>query len=504
MKLLAILSVVAGLATGQAPVEATLSGRIIDAITRQPLAGATVSYRASGGSSTTSDAKGEYTLHVPKPDPRAFIWISRTGYAIGPTNVPLQPGAAATHDFELSPEAAIHGKIVDRDTGLPLSGFTVMADQRPAFVRTSAPSGSDGSFVVEHLAPGAYILRIDPPRFGVISAGSETPDRMGYEKAWYPNVPAYEMASPVTVAPGEDRKLEVRLQKRTLLSASGTLHVPEELEKDAIWIALHGPLGPVEGSLPQAGPFRIDELTDGPYTVLASTKTTPGHARVFGSATFGLNGHDIENLRVNMVPAVSLRAIVSMAEENVGVPSGLNFFALPLDGWGPETGNYQKERLLLTDLPPGKYAPGLNVPAGFAVASATYGGRPLPPSTAIEVTAPESAVTYVLTTKLGRVAGTVLDKEGKPVANANVWLLPHDLPNTVDQFVILNRGNSGNAKTDATGGFFFDGLAPGRYKVVALEAGVDEDISKVRNMMSSAETITVEAGLTAMVRVVVQ
>src|SRR5580700_1564696 len=61
--------------------EATVSGRITDSITHQPISGATVLYCCVHRADAVSDADGRYSFHVKADDTPDRITITRKGYA---------------------------------------------------------------------------------------------------------------------------------------------------------------------------------------------------------------------------------------------------------------------------------------------------------------------------------------------------------------------------------------------------------------------------------------
>jgi hypothetical protein len=506
---------VTGLCFGQTGGEATLSGKIVDSLTHQPLGGAKVLYRSPGHDvSAISDADGGYSIHAVSRENSDLVEIALTGYATQRVMVRLKPGSSVARDFELSRAARISGHLFDRDSGKPISGLTVQAMQRiedqedpeganfatAPSVSLATASDADGAFVVANLAPGDYTLQIRALTGGRITFGDKKPAEPGYGTTWFPGVPVREMATPVTVAAGENREIEVRLRKRELYRVGGVFQAPEGMEGDGIWIAVMGPTGVAESDLPKAGPFHVDGLAEGLYTILASTKTTPGHERVFASRRLELTDRSIDDLKLTMRPSVALRAVVTMAEENADIPGDIRFDPLPIDMWTLDSGGQNKsDRLRVTGLPPGEYWPALMTPPGYVVASVSYGGRPVPPMTPIDVEAPESSVTYVLTSRLARVTGTVRDADQKPVSNATVWLLPSSLPDTVGRLFFMGRGSGGRANSDGNGIFSVGGLAPGHYKAVAL-TGNDRhrnDPLFLRDLLPSAVEVVPEPGKTA-------
>lgn len=497
---------------GQPAKRATLSGKVTDSITHQPIEGAMVSF---GGqqASAISDANGEWMLHFDADGSESIMEVYKNGYATEGLRLRVKPGAVETRDYELRRGATISGHLVDRDTGAPLVGFSVRAMPRLDdtgdhfyFGGTPAgPSGADGSFSIANLNPGDYPIEIEPPTEGRIYAGERKTDGAGYAPTWFPDVPRLEMAVPVKVASGENRRIEVRLQKRELRRIDGSIQIPEGMERAGISITLRGEAIHITGEIPRAGLFHIDGLQEGSYTLFAVTMASPRQSHGFVTRTIELTDRDVDDLNLTMQTGIALRAVVTMAEDKAVAPADIRFDPLFMDApeWTmgvSDQGAERMDRFGVADLPPGSYMPVLeNVPAGYAVSSVSYNGQPVPVSAAIDVEAAESDVTYVLTTRTGGVTGTVRDADQKPVPGAAVWILPPALPDTIGRFSFMARGQGGMAEADGNGAFQVGGLAPGRYKAVAIKGQGRNlpNMLSLRDHLDSADAVVVEAGQAA-------
>lgn len=76
--------------------------------------------------------------------------------------MPIDISQSETGTAVAQPVAAIHGIVVNDDTGAPLSGVLVIVGTGP-----SAITGADGSFLVVGIVPGAYVVTIS--RSGYVS-----------------------------------------------------------------------------------------------------------------------------------------------------------------------------------------------------------------------------------------------------------------------------------------------------------------------------------------------
>jgi len=478
----------------QAPLEVTLSGTITDAITHQPIAGAKVFYQTGNA---TTDAAGAWSLHAKPFAVDRMLMIQKPGYAEFNENFTLKSGASESHNFELTPAAHLSGRVIDRDSGEPLAGIIAVADRSHARSFNSNPSGADGSFHIGgDLPPGSYMLEFHPLSGGKLVVGKPKPARPDYSQTWFPGVPRVEMAAPITLSAGENRTLEMRLQKRELHHISAVIQGPEGREAEQIQITVNsvarGTI--VAEQIPKAGPFRIEGLDEGSYELYATfltTKTTPPEDHAFAIQPVDINDRDIDDLKLVMTPGVSIRGIVTMAEKDASVPGGPMMFLgpMPLSGahaLGAAQALQSPDHLYWQGFPSGEYWPMLGLPNGYALVSVTFNGHPVF-NTEIDIEAPESTVNFVVTSRPAALTGTIRDSDQNPIGGATVVLLPQPLPDRMDKF---NFFAIRVADSDSNGLFHFEDLGPGKYKAIAL-TGEDRkrahELQFLHDRMQSAE-----------------
>ena len=168
----------------------------------------------------------------------------------------------------------------------------------------------------------------------------------------------------------------------------------------------------------------------------------------------------------------------------------------------PTITEHRHDLMSANGLPPGIYWPVLHfAQPGYAVASVTYGNQDVT-NQPIDVEAPDSTVIFTLTTHPGSVAGKMLDSDSKPMPGTPIIAvsasLSEALPTGVfDMIGLLQQMAHTTAASD--GSYRLTNLAPGKYKIITL-TGADKnrrtDPAFIREALTSAETVTVEASQT--------
>jgi hypothetical protein len=139
-------------ATGS--VMGSVSGTVTDSVTHKPVHPAQV--RVVSGPGDLTDAEGHYSLNgVPAGELK--LRIESSGYRRLDTGSSLAQGDSLKLDFELRPLARVTGKIVDKDTGDPITR-RVLLEQKDGFGGGYAQPDKNGGFEFADLEPGDYSL----------------------------------------------------------------------------------------------------------------------------------------------------------------------------------------------------------------------------------------------------------------------------------------------------------------------------------------------------------
>jgi Carboxypeptidase regulatory-like domain len=538
----------------QAQSTGKITGKVIDALTRQPIPKVHVGSNTGGpmgpfvGALTGSD--GSYVLED-VPAGSIGMTINLDGYKL--INERSEPGAAFTlaagetmrRDFVMHPQGRIYGRLIDRDTGKGITGHKVSAVAKEVVPGHTffAPREGDqkgDEFNIRNLAPGDYLIQIDPKEdaafvFPADASPKPAPNKC-YGQSWYPDASSIDVAVTVHLGEGESRRLDVSLHSRETHSISGTLKAPRELAGQPLTFALQTTA--LEGwvsMMPAPGTFRIDNLAPGSYRLgLTGGKPITDTANFRDYVLFGLdrgidmakpavNGvgdyvfeigdHDVDNFNIALLPYAGVTGEVRMLEKDAKLPPKLGVVLMPtadylIDlknggaiGGGPmtirgtavqgETGRFHQEWLH-----PSEYWPQLKgLPDGYAVAQILYEGA-TPSGSTITLSAPDTPLTFVVTSRAGAAAVVVRDDNQDPVRGAEVVLMPDPLPEKVAPEVVQTR------ESGVDGSVAFRNLAPGTYRALVLreaDRAGEGDPEYLRQRAAGAEAIEVAAGQVARV-----
>jgi hypothetical protein len=143
------------------PTTGSISGTVTDAVTGEPIEGATVSVEVDGSTKTTTTGDdGAYTLEG-IPAGTYTVTFSAEDYITATTeDVAVIAGETTTDvDKALQPEpttGSISGTVTDLNTNAPIVGATVSVEVDGSTV--SATTGDNGDYLLEGIPAGAYTV----------------------------------------------------------------------------------------------------------------------------------------------------------------------------------------------------------------------------------------------------------------------------------------------------------------------------------------------------------
>jgi carboxypeptidase family protein len=285
--------------------DAQVAGRVVDAISRTPIAGATVTLLSAeqecppgavSGLEAFTDANGEFILRVPLR--RYRIQARKAGFAplsdaLTVSMIIFAAGQSVTDlELALQPGAAIAGRIVDANGG-PLSEVIVTAlRQLPGpggsgtlattvqTAQTKAQTNERGEYRIGGLHGGTYLLLAAPPP-PPPGAPPPTP-AMALAPTYYPGTPDKNAAEVIAVEPGQTvENLQLSLLLLDAREVSGVVVDESGSPLAGAIVALMadpkkggGPT-PAMAHTDQDGAFRIGGIVSGTYRVMAEIGGPP-------------------------------------------------------------------------------------------------------------------------------------------------------------------------------------------------------------------------------------
>ncbi|MBV9495001.1 MAG: carboxypeptidase regulatory-like domain-containing protein, partial [Acidobacteria bacterium] len=143
-----------------APVAGSVSGRVLDATTNQPLAGATVTL-VSGSTTrtTTTNSAGQYVFANVDANVPSTLRATRADYFDGaPVSFTLTPGGSLNQDLTLQPRPGSIGGHVTATDGGALAGVSITLSNASGTPIGTTTTDASGNYAFDSLPPGQYAL----------------------------------------------------------------------------------------------------------------------------------------------------------------------------------------------------------------------------------------------------------------------------------------------------------------------------------------------------------
>lgn len=236
----------------------SLLGRVVDASTGGPVAGARVGEGWTLDRAVATDADGRFALPGCHDVPATSVRVVALGYADHRAAIDASSEAA----IALVPEVLVRGRVVADEDGLPVAGALVVvkAHVPDATVRATvggaATSASDGTFEVHGVAPGlAHEVSVRAPGF-----------------ASHGGAVAADLPAGGTCELGDVRLARGRFLDGVVLDAQGA---PLADVNVVLTVRADGPNGAPTASATRRtddrGRFRVADLAGGTWTATATT-----------------------------------------------------------------------------------------------------------------------------------------------------------------------------------------------------------------------------------------
>jgi hypothetical protein len=426
------------------------------------------------------------------PAPTGKIFTVNAGETAGPLTVELIPGAA------------ISGRIVDED-GDPLTGCNprlqpLKHPEQNVMALPGAPGSNadEGTYRLYGIAPGKYLLGVQcqmlvfQPR--PLSAGPDPPPASGYPLQYYPASGTVEGAEVIDLAAGMERQgLDFRMKPAPVTTVQMKLTGAEWRGRRDLGWRLTSDASVGQGFLNRGG--QVDPAKDtvlingvfpGSYTLQVSVNgfspNQSGGPMVAGTQRVEVKDKPVQ-VTLELRQGVDVAGIVQL--DSAGAPSAPTTFSMrqvniqlsqntvfgPRGGSTPvqEDGTFiiksavpLPSRLMVTA--PGAFMKSAwlgNVELTGGMIDPGLGGGPL---------------RIVVSTNLASINGTA-------PPGAQIMAISVDTPS----------GGGRGTQADANGQFKMIGLAPGKYRVVAIDQpGPSPDEGGQEITLQEGETRTLE------------
>lgn len=529
---------------------AVVEGRVVDAVTKQPVAGArVVSLRLSPGYSygagifeteakqtpqppesgtfvniTGEDGKFAFTTTTPA---RFRIFTRRQGYVDAGMSfetvktIEAKPGETLGGiEIVMVTEGFISGRIVDADSGEPVKGLSVTPMQwrdsagthALMFAGASGTTDENGAYELKGLRPGEYSLRVQPAiREKFLPAASDLEFQglvsHGYTRSFYPGVEREDDAAMVTLLPGGKLShTDFKVRKRKAAAIRGRIYGDADaaalgeviLSLTAVQVAGDSRSYQVlaRGKLRAGDGFMLESLAPGNYSLMGVARSNDPKERRVAFANFQVEDTNVDHVDLHLWRGATVRgrivvdeAMRKLAERPLTV--GMNPQERAMSASEREVKVSMPEGLfVLEGQAEGKFRPYVGgLPRGLVLGRVLYNGAVAELGIiSLNRGALEHNLDLILAAATASVTASVRDG-GRPAAGAQVVLVPerHD--------PVQPQLDAKTVTVDAEGRGTIPYLRAGKYKLLAFPAGTPWRMAAVllRNL-GGAKEVTLSGG----------
>jgi len=504
----------------------TVRGTVVNSVTGEPIYRALVQIGGQYATLTDHDGHFEFngvTLSGIPP------WAMKPGYFSQDRfnrflNTATDNGAsqsATDITVKLVPEAIISGTVTGQD-GNPIEGMPVqlktlitqegLARWRP---RMQTRTNAEGQYRFAELEAGKYVVTTGFHTEGLADSQAAS----GYIPARYPPAGGGSATSQTAIVlkPGDHQVADLSPEMEKLFPVTGT--IAGYGQSRGVGFRAETPSGedftPTARFTPRSGEFRI-MLPGGSYRVTATAYMRQGPMEAtlevtvpqapVGGVSFTMEPYanipvDIEVESVNQPGNGTTQAGAVPTQDNFG--GNISLTSANGEGFTPFLSARPQNRsgdqsgpLIIDNVSPGRYVLRAEPPSPWYVSAASCGGVDLThEELAIGGGSLSCSIRVVLRNDSGSAHVTVRGSEQNSGMQRQLYVYAVPMGNLAQPIATLNQQN---------GDYTADGLAPGRYLVLALDHRVDlpyRDPEAMRTYAELGQEISVTANGTADVEV---
>jgi len=486
----------------------SIQGKVLQEPDGQPIRKANVQLNGRKGPAdakytAVTDAEGQFRIDDVQPG-QYFVVVEHPGFVQSGTrgrrsSIQVQSGSGKNElILHMQPAAVISGKIVDLD-GDPMRDVGVLATRTGSVQegRNSHNFGSGatndlGEFRISDLQAGRYKITASPPQGShppALKESSNEKDPSIYLTTHYPGVLDEDQAVAVEIHAGAEMRISLGLLTGRAYHVSGTVTgVPGKGSMAQIMLQAKGsggsPMAPQE--LGEGGRFEFANVLPGSYVASMIIVTFEGGQPAMQMLRLGqsieVSNTHVEGLRLQPEAGGQVRGKFRLDTGQKLDWTQLTVVLIPADEHGAEVvvqGGIGIPTMSSVNVDGGFEMK--NVPGGtyqlvvgarsdslrdYITKSVNSEGRDVLDSGFSVL--PETNLDVVISAKGASIAGTVVDANGQPIANATVV----DIPSAEHR---MRTDLYQRDTTDESGHFNLRGLNPGKYAVLAFEE-LQEDV----------------------------
>ena len=342
------------------PGTSSIHGRVVDALSGQPIEGAEVRLIDSRVEQETKEVAGRtittrHFVRVGKiltasDGSYGFDGISDGAYRLDISHraylgsCPASKGRPESYcapikviadqrvndaDVSLPRGAIIRGRLLDQQ-GRPIAGARLSTEfkQQSRDVR-GATSGSDGRFEIYSVPAGTMLIRVDP-------AGGFA---MWHRTMYYPGVHARADALPITVESGTTLEIDIRARDTPVGTIRATLSGPRGFRVEKMTLATPYTNTLVNMKVSGAGTAVVTDLSEGRYVIAARARAGSRTLAAYQLIIIGVGEYEVP-MRLEPTARVKGRVVVDTggAPPVAGVSVEAHWVSgrLKLDPTGPD------------------------------------------------------------------------------------------------------------------------------------------------------------------------